>query len=55
MLRRKQEEEEGMKKVEGRMLNILVDIKANKTARDITVAGLNLGPVRCGLLSSNVE
>jgi hypothetical protein len=44
-----------MKKVEGRMRNILIDLKANKSARDITVAGLKLGPIRCGLLASNVE
>ena len=37
------------------MRNILIDLKSNKSARDITVAGLKLGPIRCGLVSSNVE
>jgi hypothetical protein len=44
-----------MKKVEGRMRNILIDLTENKTARDITAAGVKLGPIRCGLLASNVE
>lgn len=37
------------------MRNIIIDIKGNKSARDITVAGLKLGPIRCGLISSSVE
>ena len=54
-LRRKQEEEQDMKKVEGRMRNIIIDLQHNQTARDVTIAGLKLGFVRCGLLATHIE
>jgi len=54
-LKRLQDEEQDMKKIEGRMRNILIDIKADKSSRDITTAGMKLGPIRCGLLASSVE
>lgn len=44
MKARKQEEEESLNKLEGRMIILLDQLQANKTPLEVTTTGLDLGP-----------
>ena len=44
-----------MNKLEGRMLIMLSNLKANNTPKEYSVAGLSLGPARCRILAGNIE
>lgn len=54
MAQKKKEEEEQMNRLEGRMLIMLKNLAANNTPKEYTIAGLNLGSARCGILSKHV-
>lgn len=51
---KRKEEEEQMNKLEGKMMIMVMNIKANNTPKEYTVAGLKLGPTRCRILASNI-
>lgn len=54
MAQKRKEEEEQMNKLEGRMLIMLKNLQNNNTPKELTLAGLNLGPARCRILAQNV-
>ena len=43
-----------MNRLAGRMLSMIKNLHANNTPREYSVAGLNLGPARCRILSQHV-
>jgi hypothetical protein len=49
--RRRKEEEEQRSRLEGRLEKIISDLNKNQTNRETTIAGLELGPIRCRILS----
>jgi len=48
---RKREEEEQMKRLEGRMLAMVTGLQNQDTPLDYSLAGLELGPTRCRILA----
>lgn len=51
---RKREEEEQMKRLEGRMLAMVTGLQNQDTPLDYSLAGLELGPTRCRILAQNI-
>lgn len=51
MAQKRKEEEEQMNKLEGRMLIMLKNLRADNTPKEYTVAGLNLGDARSRILA----
>lgn len=53
--RRRKEEEEQKSKLEGRLEKFLKELSDDTTASEFSLAGLNLGPVRCRILANHLE
>jgi Ran GTPase-activating protein (RanGAP) involved in mRNA processing and transport len=51
---RKREEEEQMKRLEGRMLSMVSGLQNEETPLDYSLAGLQLGSTRCRILAQNI-
>jgi hypothetical protein len=54
LAQKRKEEEEQMNRLEGRMLIMLKNLDVNNTPKEYTLSGLNLGAVRCSILSQHV-
>ncbi len=54
MLKQRQEEEEQMNRLEGRMLIMLKNLQAGTSPSEYTMSGLNLGAARCRIMAANV-
>ena len=51
---KKKLEEEQMNQLEGRLVVILDQLQTNSTPLDLTVQGVDLGPIRCQMVAKNV-
>lgn len=54
MLKQRQEEEEQMNRLEGRMLIMLKNLQAETSPSEYSLAGLNLGAARARIFAANV-
>jgi hypothetical protein len=55
MKARKQEEEESLNKLEGRLIILLDQLQTNKTPLEVSTTGLDLGPQRTAILAKNIK